>query len=307
MNRLAGIIVAVIGLLVAVLAILKIIPDLTWTGVFLILLGGLIIGLSFVNKPDPEDTPRMSTGETLANIFFSPAEVFQNLRQHPRWLAAVLIMSVLSAIFFSLFMYRLGPDRVTNFAIDKTKEMSIMSEDARTQVESTRAKALEDNKNPILRVGQAVSSFAGSVVKFAILGGIFFLFALAMGGKMNYWQAFSAAVYAAFPVAVIQFVLNTIILFIKDPIDIHPIIGQTSLIQDNLGFLVVPAENPVLFTVLGMLGLLWFYWIWLNATGIKNTGEKVSSSTAWTAVLTVYFVLIALFAVMSLLFPSFIS
>ena len=307
MNRLAGIIVAVVGLLVAVLGVLKVVPGMTQPGIVMILMGGLIIGLSFIEKPDPETTPRMSTGASLLNIFVSPSEVFQNLRRHPRWLVAVLVMSILSTIFFNLFMYRLGPDTVTNFAINKTKEMSIMTEEAKAQVESGRAQALEDSRNPILRGAQAVSGFAGSLFWFAFLGGIFFLFALAMGGKMNYWQAFSAAVYASFPVAVIRFVLSSIILFIRDPELIHPITGQTSLVQDNLNFLVLPAEHPVLYTILGALSLLWFYWIWLNAIGIKDAGEKVAPSIGWTAALTVFLVLVALGTVATLLFPSFIS
>ncbi len=307
MNRLAGIIVAVVGLLVAVLGVLKVVPGMTQPGIVMILMGGLIIGLSFIEKPDPETTPRMSTGASLLNIFVSPSEVFQNLRRHPRWLAAVLVMSILSTIFFNLFMYRLGPDTVTNFAINKTKEMSIMTEEAKAQVESGRAQALEDSRNPILRGAQAISGFAGSLFWLAFLGGIFFLFALAMGGKMNYWQAFSAAVYAYFPVAVIRFVLSSIILFIRDPELIHPITGQTSLVQDNLNFLVLPAEHPVLYTILGALSLLWFYWIWLNATGIKDAGEKVTPSIGWTAALTVFLLFVALGTVAALLFPSFIS
>ena len=307
MNRLAGIVVAVVGLVIAVLGVMSIVPGMTQPGVFMILLGGLIIGLSFIDKPDPEDVPKMSAAETLLNIFVSPAEVFQNLRRHPRWLVAVLIMTVLSSIFFNLFLYRLGPDRVANYAIDKTKEMSMMSEDARTQIEASRPKALADNKNPVVRVGQAVSGFAGSVFWHAFLGGVFFLFALAMGGQMNYWQAFSAAVYASFPVAVIRFILSSIILFIKDPLEIHPITGQTSLIQDNLSFLVVPSENPVIYTLLAMLSLLSFYWVWLNSIGIKNAGEKVTSTIGWSAALTVYLLLILLGIVAAFLFPSFIS
>ena len=104
MNRVAGIVIAVIGLLVAVLSIAKVVPGLTQVGIALLLLGGLMIGLSFVDKPDPEGELRESTASTLTNIFFSPSEVFRSLRRHPRWLAAVLIMSVLSAIFSNLFM-----------------------------------------------------------------------------------------------------------------------------------------------------------------------------------------------------------
>lgn len=307
MNRLAGIIVAVVGLLVAVLGILKVVPGMTQPGVVMILLGGLIIGLSFVDKPDTEGAERMSTGASLLNIFVSPSEVFQNLRRHPRWLVAALVMSVLSTTFMNLFLYRLTPERVTNYAIDKTLEMSFLDENARKQIESGRADAIADNKNPVMKAGQAISSFTVSVFLFAFLGGVFFLFALAMGGKMNYWQAFSAAVYASFPVSVIRYILSTIILFIKDPTDIHPITGQTSLVQDNLSFLVVPAEHPVLYTLLGAFSLLWFYWVWLNATGIKDAGEKVKPSIGWTAAVSVFMALVALGVVAALLFPSFIS
>ncbi|MEO8649308.1 MAG: YIP1 family protein, partial [Acidobacteriota bacterium] len=266
MNRIAGIVVAAIGLIIAVLGVLKVLPGLTQTGVMLIVLGGLIIGLSFISGPDPGDTPRESTPSTLVNIFFSPTEVFQQLRRHPRWLAAALIMSLMTAVFSNLFLYRLTPERVTNFTIDKTLEMSFLNDDARKQIESGRKDAIDQAKNPVIRAGQAVSSFGGLVIWFAFLGLFFFVFVLAMGGKLNYWQAFSAAVYASFPVAVIRFILNTIILFVKDPVDIHPITGQSSLVQDNLSFLVTASEHPVIYTVLASLSLLWFYWIFLNIT-----------------------------------------
>ena len=309
MNRLAGIIVAIIGVVVIVLSFLKVIPGLTQTGISLTLLGVLIIGLSFIPKPETDDTPRMSTAETLAAIFYSPGEVFQNLRRHPRWLAALLIMSVLSVVFFNLFLYRLTPERVTNYAIDKTLEMPMIanSEEARKNVEAGRAQTIEQNKNPILRGGQAVNTFIGQVFLYAFFGLIFYLFALAMGGVMNYWQAFSAAVYASFPVSIIKFVLNSIILFIKDPTDIHPILGQNSLIQDNLNFLVSPAANPVLYSLLSAISLLVIYSLWLNATGLKNAGEKVSPTIAWSATLTVFVIMVLFGAIMSWMFSGFMS
>ena len=307
MNRLAGIVIAAIGLVVAVLSVAKVVPGLTQTGVFLILFGGLIIGLSFIDKPDTDGAERMSTPSTLGNIFFAPSDVFRNLRRHPRWLVAVLLMSVLSATYTNLFHYRLGPDRVANFAIDKTLEMPIMNDEAKKQVEGTRAQALADNKNPTIRAAQAVSGVAGTVFGFSFLALIFFLFSMAMGGKINFWQAFSAGVYAALPVSIIRFVLNTIILFNKDPSEIHPILGQQSLIQDSLNFLVLPAEHPVIFTLLGATSLLGFYWLWMNATGLKNAGEKVTGTIAWSASIGV-FVLLLLFGVaLATLFPSFIS
>lgn len=309
MNRIAGIVVAVVGLLIVILGASKIVPGVVWTGICLILLGALMFGLSFVPKPDGSDTPRMSTPATLANIFFAPTEVFQNLRRHPRWLVALLIMSVLSSIYLNAFMFRLTPERIANHVIDKTLDSPFVSgsEDARRQVEAGRAQAIADTKDPIQRAAQTVTGFVGQVFIYAFSALVFFLFALAMGGSLNYWQAFSAAVYAFFPIAVIRFVLNIMLLFVKDPADIHPILGQGSLIQDNLNFLVTPSENPVLYTLLSMFGLLMFYWIWLNVTGLKNAGEKVSPTIAWTATLTIFFLLVMISVAFSAIFSSFIS
>lgn len=307
MNRLAGIVVAVVGLVVIVLSVANVLPGLTQTGGMLILLGGLIIGLSFVKKPDPEGVERMSTPATLLNIFVSPAETFQNLRRHPRWLVAAIIISVLSTLFLNLFMYRLTPERVANFAIDKTLELPIMNDQARRQVEAGRADAIAQNKDPILRSGQAVSGFIGNVFKYAFYALIFFVFAMAMGGRINYWQAFSVAVYSLFPVAVIGYVLSSVILFLKDPVDIHPILGQGNLVQDNLGFLFNPGESPALYAFASHIGVLWFYWVWLLATGLKNAGEKISGSIAWTIALVIFAVLMVVGVVFSYLFSGFMS
>lgn len=309
MNRLAGIIVAAIGLVVAILGAAKIVPGLTPSGVVMILVGGLIIGLSFIDRPQNEGVERMSTAGTIVNMFFSPGEVFKNLRWHPRWLVAVLLMVLLSVTYSNLFNMRLGYDRVANFSIDKTLEMPMIAnnEEARKQVESGRAKALEDAQNPVLRAAQFPMAFAGFTVLYSILALIYFLFALAMGGKLSFWQAFSAAIYAALPVNMIKFVLNTIILFVKDPTDIHPILGQQTLIQDNLNFLVLSSEHPVIFTFLSAFSLLGFYWLFLNAIGLKNTGEKVSGTIAWTASIAIFVLLLFFGLAMAVLFPSFIS
>lgn len=309
MNRIAGIIVAAVGLIIAILGALKVVPGVTSAGVSLIIFGGLLIGLSFVNKPDDEGVERMSTGATLGNIFISPGEVFTNLRRHPRWLVALLVMSMMSVAYSNLFLNRMTPERVANFTIDKTLEMGMIkdNEDAKKQVESGRSQAIADLKSPVGRAGQAITSFSWSFIGYSFLAAVLMLFALAMGGKLNFWQELSAVVYAAFPVAVIRGILNTVVLYLKDTTDIHPLIGQQTLIQDNLNFLVLAAEHPVIYTLLGSLSLLTFYWLWLLATGVKNTGERVTGTIAWSATLSIYVVMILLGVVAATIFPSFMS
>jgi hypothetical protein len=216
-------------------------------------------------------------------------------------------MSVLSAVYLNAFIYRLTPERVANYAIDKTLEMSMLNDDARRQIEAGRQRAIDQNKDPVARAGQAVNSFVGSVFWIAFLGLIFFLFALVMGGKMNYWQAFSAAAYALLPVAIVRQVVSLILLFIKDPADIHPIIGQGSLVQDNFNFLTTAAEHPILYVLLSSISILGLYWIILNVIGLKNAGERVSPSIAWAATLTVWGLGVLFSVALAAIFPSFLS
>lgn len=307
MNRLAGIMVAAIGLVVAVVSITQIVPGLTGAGVAMILLGGLVIGLSFIDYPQTDGAERMSTPGTLANIFFAPTEVFQNLRRHPRLLVAVLVMSVLSATYSNLFINRLTPERVVNFTTEKMLEMPFLDDTAKAAFRADRDNQIAGFKDPVRVAGTAVVGLATSTFGFAFLALVFFLFAMAMGGKINYWQAFSAAVYATLPFSIIRFVLNTIILFIKDPDEIHPIIGQGSLIQDNLSFLVTPSENPVIYSLLASLSILGFYWLWLNAAGLKNAGEQVTGTVAWSASITVFLAIVLFSVALSFAFPGFIS
>lgn len=309
MNRIAGIVFAAVGFVLALLSIAGVVPGLTQAGVLMIIGGALIIGLSFISRPTTDGEERMSTASTIVNIFFSPGEVFKNLRRHPRWLVAVLITVVLSATYNNLFMQRLGPDRVTNFAIDKTLEMSMIAnnEEAKKNIESGRAKAVRDASDPLQRNIQITTTFVGYLFVMALLALIFLLFALAMGGKINFFQALSVAAYAWLPYGIIRFVLNTVVLYLKDPSDIHPILGQQSLIQDNFGFLVTPSEHPVIYTILATFSILTIYWVVLNSIGLKNAGEKVSGTIAWTASIAIFAVILFLGLVSSVFFPSFIS
>lgn len=259
--------VFVVGIIIVVLGATKILPHSVGMGVGLILLGALLFGLSFVPKPDKSDaTGEMSVFEKLTKIFYAPTEVFQNLRRHPSWFAAILIVAILSAVYSNIFFNYVGAEKITNYTTDKVAESGWVPAD---KVADMRRETLESNTNPIARVGTAVSGFVGQTFLHAFLGLIFFLFALAMGGKINFWQAFATSVYAAFPIGFIKYVLSSGLIYLKDPSDIHPILGQSTLVQDNLSFLIVPSEHPTLFVLLASFGILSFYWLWLCATGLK--------------------------------------
>jgi hypothetical protein len=109
------------------------------------------------------------------------------------------------------------------------------------------------------------------------------------------------------PVIVITKLLSLVILFIKSPDDIHPILGQETLVTDNLGILFTPAEHPALYVLGASIGVLSFYGLWLRATGLANAGTKVSKGAAWGVTITLQILLLIVGMIFATLFSSFIS
>ncbi|MEP6637617.1 MAG: YIP1 family protein [Acidobacteriota bacterium] len=303
--RTPAIVLFVLGILIIVGGIAKFIPGGGGTGGALAFWGVLLFALSFIRLPKPSpDPPPMSAMERLAGVFYEPTRVFKNLRAHPRWLAAFLLVAILSIGYAVAFQHRLTPERIVSYTADKMAETPFIPPEA---VERAREDGLEQAKNPVQRVGTAIKSTVGIFVFMTALGALYMLGVLVFGGRINFWQSFAALLHASVPIVVIQKVISLVLLFIKSPDDIHPIMGQETLVQDNLGVLFTPADHPVLFVTASAIGLLSFYGLWLKATALLNAGTKVSKGAAWgTAIL---FWLLGLLFIVSItaLFPSFIS
>lgn len=306
MRRYAPLIVVGVGVVMLVLGFANIVPQITSAGGMLVFFGLVWFGLSFIPQPEAVSDERpMPVMESLTKIFYSPAEVFRNLRRHPQWFAPLLIVTIVSGFYLAAFTQRVGPQKISDFIVEKTEQSGFQIPP--DQIAKMRKDQLEQLTDPVYKVANAISGFAGSFAGFAFLAAIYLLIVLAMGGSINFWQAFSAVVYAIFPVAVIRYLLSGVILFIKDPAEIHPVIGQQTLVTDNLGVLVNPADSAILWVVLSAFGVLSFYGLWLMATGLKNAGERVSASAAWMAAVVVWVLGLALLSVWVALFPGFVS
>jgi hypothetical protein len=298
-------VIFVVGLILLIGGLARFLPGATFPGILFMLWAGIMVGLSFIPFPqfDSKEEP-LSTAQTLTGIFYEPTRVFRNLRVHPRWAAAFIVIVALSVAYSYAFVRRVTPERIVNFSMDRLAESGFMPPQA---VEQQRQVQLAEAKNPINQVMQLFSATFVIFFKYCALAGLILLGVLAFGGRMNFWQAFSAALYAVLPWTVIQKVLSIGLLYLKSPDDIHPILNQETLVQDNLGILVSPAEHPVLFVLLSVLGLLWIYWIWMMAKGIQNTGTKVSGSAAWGVTITLTVLMIIAGVVLASLFGSWMG
>ena len=306
--RMVAIPIFVIGLIVCGLGIPKIIPGGIAGGAALAFFGIVLFALSFAPLPVVEkpDAP-MSPVSKLLGIFYEPSNVFRNLRSHPNWVAAYLFVTILSAIYTVAFTQRLTPERIVNYRVDKVAEMPAPFTPPPERIEAMRTEGIEQLKNPIQRVLMITSTFVAVFCFTAFIAALYMVFVLVFGGRMNYWQSLAVMFYAAVPIITIQKVLGLVLLYIKSPDDVHPILGQETLVQDNLGVLVSPANHPVIFVLATAIGLVSFYSLWLKGTGLRHGGTKVSSGSAWGVAITLWVLGTLAITGLTALFPQFIS
>jgi hypothetical protein len=304
-NRTYAYVVFGVGLLLLLAGLLKFLPGGVGMGGALAFLGLALFGLSFVKRPaEGADPVPLSFFDRLGAVFFEPSRAFRSLRAHPHWLGAVILVALLNYAYGTAFVQRLTPERIVNHSIDKVVERGWMPPEMAAQ---QKAEQIAQLKDPVQTAGRSVTSVVWTFVVTAALAAFALLLIMLFGGRVNYWQAFSALIHAALPIAIISQVLNLVLLYVKDPDDIHPTVGQGGLITDNLGALFSPAEHPVLFAAASAFGVLTFYHVWLRATALRHAGERVSSGTAWT-VSIIFWVVGLLFGVaLSALFRNFMA
>lgn len=303
-NRTYTYIVFGVGILLVVAAVLKLVGY--GPGIALAFLGIVMFGMSFIPRAEtPADAPApMSPVQRVTGIFFEPSSVFRNLRAHPHWLLGLVIITLFTFAYATVFTYRLTPERIVGYTIDKTASSGFIPAD---KVEEIKAQQIADAKNPVKAALGIIPQFVGVFVFTAVFAAIAMLLVMLFGGRIGFWQSFAVMIYAALPAAIITSVLSLVLLFVKDPDDIHPILGRTTLVTDNLGALFKPAEHPVLFAAASTIGLLAFYRVWLTAIGLNNAGERVKSSTGWTVAIAFWVIGLLLAAGSGALFGQFLS
>lgn len=312
MNRLAAILLLVAGIILLALS-LKVpsIRPLLSIGGFAIFLGLVSVGLSFVQRPDSTTDPEpMSFSERMLGIFLEPTRTFQNLRRHPRWLAAMLLMGLTSGAYSVAFIQRMTPERIADTMSGKQIEAAesfgaTLPPEAKADM---KAQTLQGFKTPAGQAAIFLTSFSNNLLGVIVLGALFMLLGLAFGGKINYWQGVSIAAHASLPGRLLENILSAIVMYLKPAEDLDPLKGlQRGLVSADLSLLTKAAEHPVLYTILSFAGVFTIYWLWLMATGLRHGSEKMSSGGAWGITLAIFFALFMLAVGMSAAFPGFVG
>ncbi len=305
MRRIAGVVIFVIGLLLLVLGIAKVIPGATQPGGFTLFVGLVVFGLSFIRRgPVPEDAPPpLPPAERVTGVFYEPRRIFENLHFHPNWLAAFVVIAIASTIYHVAYVQRMGPEVIAMAPIEKTIESGFISGDMADQI---RDQTRETARSPWMRVFGPLNEIGGIFLFMCLLAALLFLLTLIFGGKLTFWQALCVAIYSSMPPIVIDKMLSLLLLYLKTPDEIDPLKGQKGLVSADLGILFTPSENPVLYVIGSFIGVLTFYGLWLEATGLRYAGQKLSSAGAWTIAIILWLLGMLLAVIAALLFPAFV-
>lgn len=312
MRRIVGIVIFAVGLLLVLSVFLKLMPGgANWinTGFLAVLAGAAVFGLSFVKSPQPEADapPPLSPAERITGVFYEPARIFQNLRHHPRWLAAFLVVALSAVLYQVTFVQRVTPDAIAQEMgkqFDKLVESGWMSSE-RAQI--AKEQTLNSVKSPAGRVAGALNTISGSFLIMLAVAGIFLLCVVMFGGRMNFWQALSVAAYATLPPFVIQYLLSIVLLYVKPLDQIDPLKDQSGLVRADLSLLFLPAEHPFLYVTGMFVGVLSLYRLWLTATGLREAGWRLSNGSAWTIALALGTIYLLIALALTAIFPGFIS
>jgi len=298
----------VLGLICLVGGIAKFIAGGIGTGLALCFFGVLLFALSFIRLPlaGEEERP-LSWFEKITGIFYEPSRVFRNLRSYPLWIGAFLAIWVLTTIYSTAFIQRITPERIVDHTVEKVGEMGPPFAPPPERLAAMRVDQMDALKNPVQRVGAVLRSAVGLFVLGCVGAALSLLGVLVFGGRMNFWQSLAVNFYALVPVVVIQKVLGLVILYLKSPDDLHPVLNAETTLQDNLGILLAPANHPVLFVMASFIGFTSFYGLWLRAKGLANGGTRVSKGTGWAVAITLWVLLLVFVMIITALFPGFIS
>src|SRR6266852_8311699 len=144
-----GVILFIIGASICVSGIAKLIPGGIGTGAAFAFWGVLLFAFSFIPLPQTkgDEEPAMSGLQKVMGIFFEPTRIFRNLRTHPHWLAAFLVIAIVNAAYASAFVQRLTPERIVDYTMEKMESSPIKPPP--DQMGRIKDEALQAAKQPI--------------------------------------------------------------------------------------------------------------------------------------------------------------
>jgi hypothetical protein len=219
--------------------------------------------------------PKMTPIQRMIAVFFSPGEVFADIKRKPDFLIPIIVM-IAAAISFSLFFnWRTNIDQreLARRAIEKTlekdgKRLRDLPEAQREAMErSIEFSATLQKFSPILA---AVLSPA----LIGLLAVLYYVGCLLIRGQANFVEVFSVTTYASFATDVTRFALTALIVGVRPP-DIDRILQSGgSFTMSNPAALMSESSPAWMLALARNFDFFSFWFIGLIAIGLAAVCYK---------------------------------
>jgi hypothetical protein len=212
--------------------------------------------------------PRATIGsfQRLIKVFFSPGEVFEDIRTKPSWLVVLIAMTILTVGAQAIILPHMDNEATLRARLgDRAQEMSDQ------QIEQMLA-----GSEKITRFIPIITAVVVPVM-WAILAAIFLLMLKMVGSETDFVTTLSATLHGYWPASVVATVLMVALIQRVDKITEQEI---PNLVKSHLGVLL-PADAPAWLS--SMAGTFSIFNIWtlaLLVIGFKIVGRLPTARAA---------------------------
>lgn len=220
----------------------------------------------------------------LLGALVSPGKTFRSIAERPTWVAALLLLLVLTAAVSVLVQERIDPDDMRKAFAERIEK-------------SQGGKASDADVDRAVGMARKVSSVTRwfvpvfAAVFYLIVAGLFLAaFRFFGGSELSFKTSFSTALHAFMPGAVAALLALPVILS-RERISMQEAQGG-SLLASNLGAFAPEDASPVVKALLGSVDFFSIWTVCLLILGYRLTA-KVSTATAATVVLLLWAVAVA--------------
>lgn len=228
---------------------------------------------------DELSEPRqMSPISRLVNVFFSPGEVFEDVRRSPRdwWLPVLVLLAVVTASGYVL-QYRLNltPEVVATAAIDSGLEQQGKTRKDLSEAERNAVQQQEAFMRTMFKFGPVVG-LVYFVIFFAVAAGVYYVMLLVAQAKTTFFRVLSVVAYAYFVPNVLKSILQGIFAFLKSPddVDAAAFVQSGGLLTASPAAFFSVKESPVLWTLLSYFDVFSIWFLVLLAIGFAAICAK---------------------------------
>lgn len=208
--------------------------------------------------------PSKNSFQRIAGVFFTPASTFGDIARRPDILVPLIVVLVISIVSAVMIVPHVDFAEAIRAEIEKNPNIAADDADRIVRIGAASAKVF------------AYASPVMTVIVLAVVAGVLLLAFRMFAGEGTFRQAFSATLYAWFPLLV-KSILTAVVALSRGTV---PAEQLAAMIRSNPAFLVDMKAQPAAFVLLSSLDIFTIWTVVLLVIGFAALSklEKMRSA-----------------------------